>query len=114
MTEESGSNSVVDDLIEQSGKTDPNEYLKLFVTQQIADRRGFITRMGPEVNIARNEVGQLNALIFGLKASKDVGEVWDTIMCLRYEQRKAEAKLADLQYWLTVAEEEIVEKQKQL
>ncbi|GKD28457.1 hypothetical protein Tco_1239235, partial [Tanacetum coccineum] len=32
-------------------------------------------------------------------------------MCLRDEQRKAEAKLADLQYWLTMAEEE---KQKQL
>ncbi|GKE84609.1 hypothetical protein Tco_1558351, partial [Tanacetum coccineum] len=64
-------------------KTSPNEYLKLFVTQQIADRQ-------------------------------DVGEVWDTIMCLRDEQRKAEAKLVDLQYWLTVAEEEIEEKQKQL
>ncbi|GJV16218.1 hypothetical protein Tco_1361541 [Tanacetum coccineum] len=101
MAGESRSNSVVDDLIELSGKTDPNEYLKLFVTQQIIDRREFITRMGPEFNIARNEVGQLNALIVGLEASKDVGEVWDTIMCLRDEQRKAEAKLADLQYWLT-------------
>ncbi|GJU01357.1 reverse transcriptase domain-containing protein [Tanacetum coccineum] len=107
----SGSNNFVDDLIELSGKTDPNEYLKLFVTQQIADRRGFIARMGPEVNIARNELGQLNALIAGLEASEDVGEVWDTIMCLRDEQRKAEAKLADLQHWLTDAEEEIVEKQ---
>ncbi|GJU53255.1 putative ribonuclease H-like domain-containing protein [Tanacetum coccineum] len=106
------SNSFVDDLIELSGKTDPNEYLKLFVTQQIADRRGFIARMGPEVNIARNELGQLNALIAGLEASEDVGEVWDTIMCLRDEQRKAEAKLADLQQWLTDTEEEIVEKQK--
>ncbi|GKC82348.1 hypothetical protein Tco_1138065 [Tanacetum coccineum] len=67
--------------------------------------------MGPEVNIARNEVGQLNALITGLEALEDVGEVWDTIMCLRDEQRKAEVKLADLQYWLTVAEEEIKEKQ---
>ncbi|GKD86066.1 retrovirus-related pol polyprotein from transposon TNT 1-94 [Tanacetum coccineum] len=108
----SGSNSFVDDLIELSGKTDPNEYLKLFVTQQIADRRGFIARMGPEVNITRNELG--NALIAGLEALTDVGEVWDTIMCLRDEQRKAEAKLADLQHWLTNAEEEIVEKQKQL
>ncbi|GJZ29869.1 hypothetical protein Tco_0574916 [Tanacetum coccineum] len=53
MAGESESNSVVDDLIELSGKTDPNEYQKLFVTQQIADRRGFIARMGPEVNIAR-------------------------------------------------------------
>ncbi|GJS38436.1 hypothetical protein Tco_0563479 [Tanacetum coccineum] len=114
MAGESGSNSVVDDLIELSGKTNLNEYLKLFMTQQIADRRGFIARMGPEVNIAKNEVRQLNALIAGLEASEDVGEVWDTIMCLRDEQRKAEAKLADLQYWLTVAEEEIVEKQKQL
>ncbi|GJR19589.1 hypothetical protein Tco_0968116 [Tanacetum coccineum] len=110
----SGSNSFVDDVIELSGKTDPNEYLKLFVTQQIAYRRGFITRMGPEVNIARNELGQLNALIAGLEALEDVGEVWDTIMCLRDEQRKAEAKLDDLQHWLTDAEEEIVEKQKQL
>ncbi|GKG08670.1 hypothetical protein Tco_0334502, partial [Tanacetum coccineum] len=92
----------VDDLIELSGKTDPNEYLKLFVTQQIADRHGFIARIGPEVNIARNE------------ASEDVGEVWDTIMCLRDEQRKAEAKLADLQHWLTNAEEEIMEKHKEL
>ncbi|GJT95456.1 hypothetical protein Tco_1090974 [Tanacetum coccineum] len=50
-----------------------------------------------------NEVGQLNALIAELEASEDVGEVWDTIMCLRDEQCKAEAKLADLQYWLTVA-----------
>ncbi|GJR45437.1 hypothetical protein Tco_1313540 [Tanacetum coccineum] len=114
MTGESGSNSDVDDLIELSGKTDSNEYLKLFVTQQIADRRGFIARMGPEVNIARNEVGQLNALIARLEASEDVGEVWDTIICLRDEQRKAETKLVDLQYWLTVAEKEIVEKQKQL
>ncbi|GJY06358.1 hypothetical protein Tco_0373412 [Tanacetum coccineum] len=107
-----GSNSFVDDLIELSGKTDLNEYLKLFVTRQIADRRGFIAKMRPEVNIAKNELGQLNALIAGLEASEDVGEVWDTIMCLRDEQRKAEAKLADLQHWLTDAEEEIVEKQK--
>ncbi|GKG34791.1 hypothetical protein Tco_0437487, partial [Tanacetum coccineum] len=57
------------------------------------NRHGFIAKMGPEVNIASNEVGQLNALI---------------------EQRKAEAKLADLEYWLTMAEEEIMEKQKQL
>ncbi|GKE55972.1 hypothetical protein Tco_1495157, partial [Tanacetum coccineum] len=78
----------------------------------IADRRGFIARIGPEVNIARNKLGQLNVLIAGLEASEDVGEVWDTIMCLRDEQRKAEAKLADLQHWLTDAEEEIVEKQK--
>ncbi|GKC38711.1 hypothetical protein Tco_1051095 [Tanacetum coccineum] len=110
----SESNNFVDDLIELSGKTDPNEYLKLFVTQQIADRRGFIARMGPEVNIARNELGQLNALITGLEASEDVGEVWDTIMCLRDKQRKAEVKLADLQHWLTDTEEEIMEKQKQL
>ncbi|GKB23135.1 hypothetical protein Tco_0862536 [Tanacetum coccineum] len=110
----SGSNSVVDVLIELSGKIDPNEYLKLFVTQKIVDRRGFIARMGPQVNIARNELGQLNALIAGLEASKDVGEVWDTIICLRDEQRKAEMKLADSQHWLTDAEEEIVEKQKQL
>ncbi|GJZ36154.1 hypothetical protein Tco_0581971 [Tanacetum coccineum] len=96
MAGESRSNSVVDDLIE------------------LSDRRGFIARMGYEVNIARNEVGQLNALIAGLEASEDVGELWDTIMCLRDEQRKAEAKLAYLQYWLTMAEEEIVEKQKQL
>ncbi|GJS78068.1 hypothetical protein Tco_0727949 [Tanacetum coccineum] len=53
----SGSNSVIDDLIE------------------LSDRRGFIARMGPEVNIARNELGQLNALIDGLEASEDVGEV---------------------------------------
>ncbi|GJZ86842.1 hypothetical protein Tco_0658452 [Tanacetum coccineum] len=80
----------------------------------IADRRGFIVRMGLEVNIARNELGQLNSLIAGLEASEDVGEVWDTIKCLRDKQRKTEAKLADLQHWLTDAEEEIVEKQKQL
>ncbi|GJV23337.1 hypothetical protein Tco_1376032 [Tanacetum coccineum] len=75
MARESGSNSVVDDLIELSGKTDPNEYLKLFVTRQIADRRGFIARMGPEVNIARNKLGRLNALIIitRLEASEDVG-----------------------------------------
>ncbi|GJZ05440.1 hypothetical protein Tco_0538715 [Tanacetum coccineum] len=66
--------------------------------------------MGPEVNITRNELG--NALIAGLEALTDVGEVWDTIMCLRDEQRKAEAKLANLQHWLTNAEEEIVEKQE--
>ncbi|GKC45897.1 hypothetical protein Tco_1063619 [Tanacetum coccineum] len=74
MAGESGSNSVVDDLIELSGKTDPNEYLKLFVTQQIVDRRGFIARIGPEVNTVRNEVGQLNALISRLEASEDVRE----------------------------------------
>ncbi|GKA29949.1 hypothetical protein Tco_0716194 [Tanacetum coccineum] len=90
------------------------DYLKLFVTQQIADRRGFIARMWPEVNIARNELGQLNAPYTEAEASEDVGDVWDTIMCLRDEHRKAEAKLADLQHWLTNAEEEIVEKQKQL
>ncbi|GKF98119.1 hypothetical protein Tco_0296902, partial [Tanacetum coccineum] len=56
----------------------------------------------------------LNALIARLEALEDVGEVWDTIICLRDEQRKAEVKLADLQHWLTDAEEEIVEKQNQL
>ncbi|GJV97073.1 hypothetical protein Tco_1548650 [Tanacetum coccineum] len=49
----------------------------------IADRYGFIARIGPEVNIVRNELGQLNALIARLEASEDVREVWDTIMCLR-------------------------------
>ncbi|GJS72483.1 hypothetical protein Tco_0705324 [Tanacetum coccineum] len=99
-------------------KTDPNEYLKLFVTQQIADRRGFITRMGPEVNIARNEVGQLNALIFGLKASKDVGgECRDTNhLCggLIDDNIKRNRRSRLIAIMLTVAKEEIVEKQKQL
>ncbi|GJS19543.1 hypothetical protein Tco_0448175 [Tanacetum coccineum] len=87
----SGSNSFVDDLIELSGKTDPNEYLKLFVTQQIADRRGFIARMGPEV----------------------VWGVWDTIICLRDEQRKAEVKLADSANWLRRTKRRVWRKQKQ-
>ncbi|GJU60773.1 retrovirus-related pol polyprotein from transposon TNT 1-94 [Tanacetum coccineum] len=76
------------------GSLDGGKHLNFLRVVEKPDRRGFIARMGPEVNIARNELGQLNALIAGLEASKDVGEVWDTIMCLRDEQRKAEAKLA--------------------
>ncbi|GKD43231.1 hypothetical protein Tco_1267876, partial [Tanacetum coccineum] len=85
MAEESRSNSVVDDLIELSGKTNPNEYLKLFVTSQDCRSAWFIARIGP-----RSQPSQ------GMK----------------YEQRKSGAKAWLLcNTSSTVQEEEIVEKQ---
>ncbi|GJR06471.1 hypothetical protein Tco_0529455 [Tanacetum coccineum] len=66
---------VIDDLIEFSGETSVDGYMRFFKSQQISKSCGFINRLREEANITRNLVGQLNALIAEMEAFKDQGEL---------------------------------------
>ena len=105
---------VLDDLIEINGSTSPSKYMKNFVEQQIADRRGFIVRMRQEVRISRNQIGRLRELIANLEASGDVGEVFDDLMELRDDLRDESDKVADINRMIAAAEEQIYRKESDL
>ncbi|GJU86925.1 hypothetical protein Tco_0780368 [Tanacetum coccineum] len=59
-----------------------------------------------EKYVPKNLIAQLIALIAELEAFEDLGEVFDTLMCLRDDRRAEETKLADLNDLITQAKEE--------
>ncbi|GJY36837.1 hypothetical protein Tco_0422215 [Tanacetum coccineum] len=87
---------VVDDLIEFSGESSVDGYMKFFLGQQIAEARRFVLRMREEVQTSSNQIAQLNALIAEMEAFDDPGEVFDTLMGLRDDVRVEDAKLLGL------------------
>ncbi|GJU78662.1 hypothetical protein Tco_1275732 [Tanacetum coccineum] len=80
---------VIDDLVDISGETFVDGYM-------------------------RNMIGQLTALVAAMEAFDDLGEVFNTLMRLRDNIRVGEAKLAGLNDLITQAEEEIEMKEAQL
>ncbi|GKB70211.1 hypothetical protein Tco_0931623, partial [Tanacetum coccineum] len=69
---------VIHDLIEFNGETFVDGYMSFFKFQQITESRGFINRMCEEANMARNLVGQLNALVAEMEALEDQGSFNDS------------------------------------
>nr|GEW25467.1 hypothetical protein [Tanacetum cinerariifolium] len=104
----------VDDLIEFSGQTSVDGYMKFFKAQQISESCHFINRMREEVQTRQNQIAQLNALIAKMEAFDDPGEVFDTLMCLRDDVRVEHAKLMGLNELVTQAEEDIKMNEAQL
>nr|GEV88420.1 hypothetical protein [Tanacetum cinerariifolium] len=86
----------VDDLIDFSGHTSVNGYMKFFKAQQLAEAGHFVNRMREEVKTSRNQIAQLNALIAEMEAFDDPGEVFDPLMRLRDDVRVENAKLMRL------------------
>ncbi|GKE96744.1 hypothetical protein Tco_1581599 [Tanacetum coccineum] len=78
---------VMDDLIDFSGETSIQGYMKFFKAQQIVETRRFVNQMREEAQTARNLIAQLNALITEMEALEDQGEVFDTLMGLRNDRR---------------------------
>ncbi|GJT07095.1 hypothetical protein Tco_0841557 [Tanacetum coccineum] len=95
---------VIDDLIEFSGETSVDGYMSFFKSQQIIKSRSFINWMREEANIARNLVGQLNALIIEMEALEDQGEVFDTLIDLRDDREAVRTKLHGFNELITQAE----------
>ncbi|GKD52447.1 hypothetical protein Tco_1281423, partial [Tanacetum coccineum] len=69
---------VIHDLIEFNGETFVDGYMSSLKSQQITESRGFINRMCEEANMARNLVGQLNALVAEMEALEDQGSFNDS------------------------------------
>ncbi|GJW48646.1 hypothetical protein Tco_0080292 [Tanacetum coccineum] len=105
---------VIDDLIEFSEETSVDGYMSFFKSQQIAESRGFISRMHEEANTARNLVGQLNALIAEMEALEYQGEVFNTLMDLRDDKEAVRTKLKGLNELITQADPEIETKEAQI
>ncbi|GJR06736.1 hypothetical protein Tco_0529720 [Tanacetum coccineum] len=105
---------VIDDLVDISGETSVDGYMRFFKAQQVAETRLFVNRMREEAQTSRNMIGQLTALVAEMEAFDDPGEVFDTLMGLRDDIRVEEAKLAGLNDLITQAEEEIEMKEAQL
>ncbi|GJY98235.1 hypothetical protein Tco_0515145 [Tanacetum coccineum] len=105
---------VIDDLIDFSGETSVDGYMRFFKAQQVAESRLFVNRMREEAETSRNRIGQLTALVAEMEAFDDPGEVFDTLIGLRDDIRVEEAKLAGVNVLITDAEEEIMLKEGQL
>ncbi|GJS63718.1 hypothetical protein Tco_0678282 [Tanacetum coccineum] len=95
---------VIDDLIDFSGETSVDGYMRFFKAQQLAETRLFLNRMCEEAQTSRNMIAQLTALVAEMEAFDDPGEVFDTLMGLRDDIRVEEAKLAGVNDLITQAE----------
>nr|GEW24773.1 hypothetical protein [Tanacetum cinerariifolium] len=98
---------VIDDLVDFSGDTSVDGYIRFFKAHQLVETRLFVNRMREEAQTSRNMIGQLTALIPEMEAFDDPGEVFDTLMGLRDDIRVEEAKLAGLNDLITQGEEEL-------
>nr|GEV60177.1 hypothetical protein [Tanacetum cinerariifolium] len=105
---------MIDDLVDISGETSVDGYMRFFKAQQVAETRMFVNRMREEAQTSRNIIGQLTALVAEMEAFDDPGEVFDTLMGLRDNILVEEAKLAGLNNLITQEEEEIEMKEAQL
>ncbi|GKE48627.1 hypothetical protein Tco_1479885, partial [Tanacetum coccineum] len=74
---------VIDDLVDFSGETFVDGYMRCFKAQQHAETRLFVNRMREEAQTSRNMIGQLTTLVAKMEAFDDPGEVFDTLMGLR-------------------------------
>ncbi|GJY14478.1 hypothetical protein Tco_0384900 [Tanacetum coccineum] len=84
---------VIDDLVDFSGETSVDSYMKFFNGQQIAEKHRFVIRMREEAQISRNLIGQSNALIAEMEVLEDQGEVYDTLMGLKDDRRVENIRL---------------------
>ncbi|GJR23566.1 hypothetical protein Tco_0972093 [Tanacetum coccineum] len=105
---------VIDDLVDFSGETSVDGYMRFFKAQQVAQTCLFVNRMREEAQTSRNMIGQLTALIAEMEAFEDQGKVFDILMGLRDDMRVEQARLAGLNNLITEAEEEIEMKEAQL
>ncbi|GKC38942.1 hypothetical protein Tco_1051326 [Tanacetum coccineum] len=87
---------VIDDLVEFSGETSMPKYMKFFFDQQTIETRCFINRMRDEAASARNCIAQLTSWIAKLEVVGDQEDVFDSLMCLRYDQRDENSRLMAL------------------
>nr|GEZ17598.1 hypothetical protein [Tanacetum cinerariifolium] len=97
----------MDGLIDFSGESFVQDYMKFFKAQQLAETRCFVNRIREKAQTVRNVIAQSNALIAEMEALEDQGEVFDTLMCLRDDRRVEETKLMGLNDLITHAKEEI-------
>nr|GEW16502.1 hypothetical protein [Tanacetum cinerariifolium] len=92
---------VMDGLIDFSGESSVQDYIKFFKAQQLAETRRFVNRIREKAQTVRNVIAQSNALIAEMEALEDQGEVFDTLMGLRDDRRVEETKLMGLNDLIT-------------
>ncbi|GKD14939.1 hypothetical protein Tco_1199346, partial [Tanacetum coccineum] len=66
---------VIDDLVDISGETFVDGYMRFFKAQQVVETRLYVNRMREEAQTSRNMIGQLTALVAEMEAFDDPGEV---------------------------------------
>lgn len=104
---------VIDDLIDFSGETESDGYMAFFKQQQISNLRGFINRMREEATTARNEIGQITALIAEMEAL-GAEEHYDHIVELRADREATQAKLDGLEALIKDAGDQVDLKEEEV
>ncbi|GJY89561.1 hypothetical protein Tco_0504757 [Tanacetum coccineum] len=98
---------VTDDLIAFSGETAPRRYMKLFLTQKLAESHRFVNRMRDEANTIRECVAQLTTIVAELQVMSDQDEVHDSLLAAKDAKRSKESKLVALNDVIAKALEDI-------
>ncbi|PWA64992.1 hypothetical protein CTI12_AA341340 [Artemisia annua] len=104
---------VINDLIAFSGETEADGYMVFFKQQQISNLRGFINRMHEEAKTARNEIGQITALIAEMEAS-GAEEHHDHLIDLRADREATRTKLEGLEALIMDAGEQVEIKEEEV
>ncbi|PWA91331.1 hypothetical protein CTI12_AA090200 [Artemisia annua] len=103
---------VIDELIAFSGETEVDGYMSFFKQQQISNLRGFI-RMHKEATTARNEIGQITALIAEMEAI-GAEEHHDHLIHLRADREATRTKLEGLEALIKDAGEQVEIKEEEV
>ncbi|GJV84651.1 hypothetical protein Tco_1524549 [Tanacetum coccineum] len=84
---------VIDEISECSGETETPKYMKDFILQEISKSRRFIRVLRDEVDVAKTDLGQVNAMIDEMEAMNDPFEYADSLGCLRDSKRMMVGRL---------------------
>ncbi|GJU80085.1 hypothetical protein Tco_1282450 [Tanacetum coccineum] len=79
--------------------------------KKIAEIRGYVSRQRAEAQTARNNLGQLRAMLAELEAMNDNGETKDPKLCLRADIHEEESRLEELEDVIAAAEDRIQSKE---
>ncbi|GKD95662.1 hypothetical protein Tco_1379559 [Tanacetum coccineum] len=77
----------IDEIFECCGETETPKYIKSFIFQEISECRRLIRVLRDEVDIAKNALGQVNAMIAEMEAMDDPFKYADSLGCLKDSKR---------------------------
>ncbi|GJT73001.1 hypothetical protein Tco_1032287 [Tanacetum coccineum] len=97
----------VDEIFKFSKETETPKYMKVFISQDIAEARRFIRVQHEEAQVVRSSLAQVRAMVVKIEAANDPDEYYDSLRCLRESWRIGEDKLRGLNETIAAAEDKI-------
>ncbi|GJT77423.1 hypothetical protein Tco_1044148 [Tanacetum coccineum] len=95
---------VIDEIFEFNGETETPKYMKVFISQEIAEARHFIRVQREEAQAVRSSLAQVRPMVAEMEAVNDLDEYYDSLRCLRESWRIGEDKPRGLNETIVVAE----------